>query len=117
MSGSIRLHKEHGLNPTISTCFFCGQDKNELVLLGAAYKEQAPMHMVMNKEPCDTCKGYMEQGVMLISVRDGEHGDNPYKTGKIAVVKVEYMQRVSPGFKGRIAFIEDSVWTKLGLPE
>jgi hypothetical protein len=48
---SLRLHSKHGLNPTIPTCYFCGKEKNELVLLGAAYKEQAPMHMTLDKEP------------------------------------------------------------------
>jgi hypothetical protein len=117
MSESIRLHKEHGLNPTIVTCFFCGKEKNEIALLGSAYKDATPMHMVLNKEPCDECKSLMDQGVMLISVRDGEYGDNPYRTGKIAVMKEEVAQRIFKGFKGRVAFVEDSAWTKMGLPE
>ena len=113
---SLRLHREHGVNPTIPTCYFCGKEKNEVVLLGAAYKEQAPMHMVINKEPCDECKKYMEMGVLLISVRDGEHGENPYRTGKISVIKEEAAQKIFKGFSGRVAFIEDSVWEKIGLP-
>lgn len=42
---SVRLHPKYGVNPTIPTCFWCGKDKNEIALLGAAYKEEAPMHM------------------------------------------------------------------------
>ena len=117
MSNSIRLHPTHGLNPTITTCFFCGKEKNEIALLGNAFKERAPMHMVLDKKPCDECKGLMAQGVMLISVRDGEHNDNPYRTGKIAVVKEEAAQKMFTGFKGRVAFVEDNVWKKIGLPE
>ena len=26
------LHKEHGVNPTIPICSFCGEDKNDIVL-------------------------------------------------------------------------------------
>lgn len=34
MSNSIRLSPKHGLNPSISVCFFCGEDKNEIILPG-----------------------------------------------------------------------------------
>lgn len=115
---SIHLHKEHGLNPTVTQCFFCGKDKNEIALLGAAYKGEAPRHMCINKEPCDECKSYMAMGVMLISVQDNTDPENPYKTGHIAVIKQEAAQRMFPNIgENRIAFVEDSVWEKLGLPE
>ncbi len=71
---SLRLHKEHGVNPTIPLCYFCGKEKGELVMLGAAYKEKAPMNMVINKEPCPDCVENMKKGIMFISVRDGEEG-------------------------------------------
>jgi hypothetical protein len=34
----MRLHNEYGLNPTIPICFFCGESKDEVALLGANYK-------------------------------------------------------------------------------
>ena len=70
MTGSIRLHPKFGLNPTIPTCFWCGKDKNELILLGAAFKEEAPRHMYLDYEPCDTCKDQMKLGVTLIEAND-----------------------------------------------
>lgn len=118
MSGSIRLHHEHGLNPTIPVCFLCGKDKNEIALLGAAYKEQAPMHMCIDKEPCDECKGLMAQGILLICVQDNTDQSNPYRTGKICVIKEEAAKRLfSTLGNSRAAFIEESAWKKLGLPE
>ena len=117
MSGSIRLHREHGLNPTITVCFICGKDKNEIALLGAAYKEQAPMHMCINKEPCDECKKMMDMGVLLVSVRDGTDHENPYRTGGMCVVKPEAAQRWFTTLgKGRMAFVEDTAWDQIGLP-
>ena len=56
MSDSIRLHPEHGLNPTLCTCFWCGEDTGEIALLGATYNGEAPMHLVLNYEPCAACK-------------------------------------------------------------
>ena len=56
MSDSIPLHPEYGVNPTISTCFYCGEGKNEIALLGSHYNGEAPMHMVLDVVPCDACK-------------------------------------------------------------
>ena len=44
MSNSIRLHKEHSLNPTLCTCFYCGKETGEIALLGASYggREHGP---------------------------------------------------------------------------
>ena len=115
---SIQLHSKYGVNPTIPTCFFCGKEKNEVALLGAAYEEEAPMHMVIDKEPCDECKGYMAQGVMLVGVLDGTDHGNPYRTGKICVIKAEAAQRIFPSIgNNRGAFVEDSAWNKIGLPK
>ena len=113
---SIRLHSTYGVNPTIPVCFFCGKDKNEVALLGSAYHGKAPMHMVIDKIPCEECKKHMAMGVLLISVKDGESGDNPYRTGKIAVITEEAAKRIFTGLNGCIAFVEDSAWTKIGLP-
>jgi hypothetical protein len=114
----IRLHKEHGLNPTIPQCFFCGKDKDEIVLLGAAYKEEAPMKMCVDQIPCDECKKLMEMGVLLISVQDGSNRNNPYRTGKLVVITQEVAKRVFNNIgESRVAFIEESAWQRIGLPE
>ena len=116
--GRIRLHKEFGLNPTITKCFLCGEDKNEIILLGAAYKGRAPMHMCLDTTPCDKCQGHMKQGIILISVKDGESGDNPYRTGGWCVVKEEAMLQVTTPkmLEKRMMFVPDSAWEQLGLP-
>jgi hypothetical protein len=120
MSGSIRLHPEFGVNPTIPQCYLCGEDKGEVALLGAAYKGQAPMHMCIDKEPCDNCKGYMKQGVIFVGVVDGANHDNPARTGRYCVIKDEAVQRMLKDSKEvlqkRAAFIEESIWKRLGLP-
>lgn len=114
------VHLDFGLNPTIPQCFFCGEDKNEVALLGAAFKGEAPMHMCINKEPCDKCKGYMQQGVIFIGVKDGESGENPFRTGRFCVIKEEAVKRMLNNSyfvpQSRVAFIEESTWVALGLP-
>ena len=64
----------------------------------------------------------MELGVMLIVVRDGESGDNPYKTGQIYCITDEAAARMiqpeellADVLKKRMTFIEQSVAEMLGL--
>lgn len=124
----VYLHPEYGLNPTIPTCFFCGESKNEIVLLGIKSKaitgsEEAPMRgPVFDHEPCDKCAELMKRGILLISVRDGESGNNPYRTGRLCVIREEAFKRIFFGLpcenalKCRFAFVEDAVWRAIGLP-
>ena len=72
MSG-IRISPKHGVNPSMSRCYFCDGEKNELILTGMLPGDaEAPREAVWNTEPCDQCKEYMKQGVIIISIRDGE---------------------------------------------
>ena len=135
MSG-IRLSPKYGVNPSLSVCFFCGGGKNEIVLPGWLRGDaEAPRKAVWHKEPCDECKKFMEQGVMLIRVRDEPAStkphENPYRLGQIIVVKVDYFQRIrgreqvgSPMWKWandammrRCSFVEDSAWKAFGFPD
>lgn len=76
MSKSIRLSKRHGVNPTICTCFFCSKEKNEIALLGHLKGDaEAPMHAVLDYEPCDECKANMDLGVTLIGAMEHPNTD------------------------------------------
>lgn len=108
----ILLHKEYGLNPTISQCFYCGKEKNEIALLGAYCKDKAPMKSVTNYEPCDECRELMEKGFMLIEAKDGSDQKNPYRTGHMTVISLEAAKQIFEGIdfdKQRWSFIEEGV--------
>ena len=51
---SIKLSPNHGLNPTIPVCFWCGKEKNEVALMGKMDKQDsaAPKHLVVDYPPC-----------------------------------------------------------------
>ena len=73
----------------------------------------------MPPKPCKECAGYMKQGVVIMSVKDG---DPNYRTGGFWVVKEEAMGRVIDNpemladvLKRRVCLIGDSVCEKLGL--
>jgi hypothetical protein len=134
---SVRLHPKYGVNPTIPTCFWCRKDRNEVVLLGAAYKGEAPMHMLMDYQPCDECKANWARGILLIEVSETPLHPNqrgmykerwpgeqvPYPTGTWCVIKEEVVDRLpvsdelkADARKCRRVFVEIAVWTKLGFP-
>lgn len=118
----IKLSKKHGLNPAIPKCFYCGEDKNEIILAGRLPDDaEAPHGAVWDTTPCEKCADCMRQGVILIEVRDGESGRNPYRAGGWVVVKEDAIRRMikepalSEVLKNRVAFIESAVWKAIGL--
>jgi len=122
---NLRLHNKYGVNPTVFSCFVCGKDVG-VALLGAGYHGEAPRHIgALDDKPCDECKKFMSQGVILISVKDGEEEKNmrsPYRTGAWCVIRDEAIRRMFTGaavedvLKKRICFVPDSVWDTVGLP-
>jgi hypothetical protein len=122
-STSIRLSPKHGVNPMVTHCFYCNEATGVALLGKLKGDVEAPRAGVLDHEPCDTCAGYMEQGVILISVREGEPVDNPYRTGGWAVVTVEAVERWFDAdtagrlVSRRVVFVPDAVWTALGLPD
>jgi len=126
MSRNIRLSKKYGVNPAIPKCFYCYEDKSEIILAGKLPGDiEAPRGVVWDKRPCDKCKGFMEQGIILISVDEAKTTDpqNPWRTDGWVVVKEEAVRRmvIPPELvehicKSRVCFVPDDAWDKLGLP-
>lgn len=101
MSKSIKLSPKHGVNPTIPICFYCGESKNEVALLGRINRadDEAPMHALLDYEPCDKCKALMNQGITLIEVSQQPEVDNQppiaqnlYPTGGWHVVTENFIR-------------------------
>lgn len=121
---SIKLSPKHGLNPAIPLCFFCNEPKNEIVLPGRLPGDvEAPRNVVWNHVPCSTCEEHMGNGIIIISVRDGETGNNPYRTGGWAVVKDDAVSRLIGNAEllqqvlaKRVMFMENKTWEQIGLP-
>lgn len=107
----------------MTQCFICGGDKD--ILLDRHLKERFPHHPIcIDKEPCEKCKEYMRIGIIIISVRDGESGENPYRTGGFWVVKEETIHKlitdndelVNSILKSRVMYMDDSTVKAVGLP-
>lgn len=129
MNKSIKISPKHGLNPSITKCFWCGSDKNELVLMGKLPgDEKAPMHCIMDYDPCDKCKEAWSKGITLIGVtKTAAHKDqlpisqnqdgNVYPSGNLACITEEAVKRLFSDnktaeiretlLKKRIAYFEE----------
>jgi len=107
MSKRIKLSEKYGVNPTIPVCFWCGESKNEIALLGRlgdARKGEdieAPKNMVLDYEPCDKCKENMALGVTLMEVQNEPlHEKQPeiqkdlYPTSRWCVITREAADRI-----------------------
>jgi hypothetical protein len=117
MPRGLTLSRQHGVNPAIPLCYFCGEPKNEVILAGRLPGDaEAPHNAVWDKHPCDKCEAHMKQGIILISVQAGSDRDNPYRTGGWVVIKETAYARIFGPPPQRVAFVEDEAWDKLGLP-
>lgn len=118
MSGSIRLSEKHGVNPMLLKCAICGNDAG-LALLGRLPGDaEAPREGSDGRTLCNDCEGVLKQGGgMLIEVRDGEKGQDPFRTGQVWGLKKEAFDRISPDPSQRVAYIEEKAAKMLGLPK
>lgn len=127
MGKEIKLSPKYGLNPTIPVCFWCGKDKNEVALLGhigngKKHEDfEAPMHMVLDYEPCEECEKAMAMGFTVMEatrtpneVTDREMQSGVYPTGKWAVLTHEAAARIFPDAENfSKAFLEMGVYDKI----
>lgn len=127
----IRLSPKHGVNPSIPTCFWCGETKNEVILFGRLPNDQeAGMHCgVVDYVPCEKCAAQWAQGIVLIEAVTTTPADNRpqigtgiYPTGRFAVIKTEAAERIfdaemaAAAIQYRKAFIDSEALNMLLSP-
>lgn len=109
MSKEIRLSPQHGVNPSLDLCFWCGKERG-VVLCGRIHAKkgdhsdvEAPKGMVTSLEPCEACKKKFATGIHMIEVSDdssrfggqerfgikGDDGKLHWPTGRWAVLPPE----------------------------
>jgi len=96
----ITLHKEHGVNPSLELCFWCGEAMG-VALLGHNKGKEAPRHIITGYEPCQTCKDGMAQGISFVECRQAAlHEEQPeiqqglVPTGRWFVIKREAVPNI-----------------------
>lgn len=100
---SIRISPKYGVNPTIPICFFCGEEKSEIALLGKIGGKgkdlEAPRHALLDYEPCEECLKKMATGITLVEVSNTPVSanqppiaENAYPTGNWWVVTEDFIR-------------------------
>lgn len=106
----------------VETCRLCGDETGSILLLGNHCKTEAPRKGATRHSVCDRCQEAMKVGIMFVEVKDGEHGDNPFRTGNLWALREEAVDRIisdpailSQVKKSRVCFMEQSTAKQLGL--
>jgi hypothetical protein len=114
MKDEIILSPKHGLNPSLLKCFACGKDAGIALLGELKNDEEAPWEMTDKTIFCNNCQNVINQdGLLVISVRDGETGNNPFRTGKLVGITKEAKERIFKDIKTNVCYMEDSVFDKI----
>lgn len=110
----IILSPKHGLNPSLLKCFACGKNAGIALLGKLKNDEEAPREMTDKTIFCNDCQNVINQdGLLVISVRDGETSDNPYRTGKMVGITKEAKNIIFKDIKTNVCYMEDSVFDKI----
>ena len=114
----LKLSKEYGVNPSVLRCEVCGKDYG-IGLFGAAIKDkktgktcEAPHEMVHGL--CEDCQKVVDQGgLLIIEVRDGETGNNPYRTGRITGITKQAKEGMFHNVNSNICYMEHTMFEQL----
>ena len=103
---TIVLSPKHGVNPSILHCECCGKDYG-LAMFGRLKGDvEAPRDVMQGF--CDDCKAVIDQGgVMIVEIKDGEKGPNPYRTGKLVGITKEAKERIFEGCNAPMSYMEE----------
>lgn len=106
----IILSPKHGVNPSVMHCFICGKETGVALLGRLKDDAEAPRDMTNPNELCDNCKALLKaKNKCIIECRDGESGDNPYRTGRFVFLK----DGALPGIKHPVNYMEHSLFEQI----
>lgn len=107
---NIELSPKYGANPSVCHCICCGKEYGVALLGKLKDDKEAPKDIYSGL--CEDCRGVIDKGgVMFIEVKDGETGDNPYRTGRVVGVSKEFKERNH--VEHSIMYMEESTFDSL----
>lgn len=95
---SIRISEKHGVNPSMMTCFYCGEVTGIALMGKLPGDAEAPRQCCCSVEPCDKCKEKFKDYVLMVEAQSSDSKD-PQPTGRWFALKKEAlnpMYRNSP---------------------
>ena len=123
----LKLSPKHGLNPTIAVCFWCGEEKGEIALLGhigdgrKGEDIEANMYSVIDYEPCPACMAKMDAGFTVVEATTSPNDittvpiqEGIYPTGRFVVITREAAHKIFRLEEGVTkAFLQADIFQKL----
>lgn len=117
MKDEILLSEKHGVNPSLACCIICGAD-HSVLLFGRLQNDRQAPHKV-SQGICQACEDAIKSGAVLcVEVRDGESGNNPYRTGRIFGVRKDAFTRIftlPAAVEKGFCFIPESLVKRTGM--
>ena len=105
----ITLSAKHGVNPSITHCECCGKEIGIAMFGKLKGDVEAPRDVYMGL--CDDCQKVIDQdGLMIIEVRDGETGKNPYRTGRIVGITKEAKEKMFKNVGSSVCYMKESMF-------
>lgn len=112
MSKSIKLSPKHGVNPSVTHCECCGKEIGVALFGKLKGDKEAPRDVFMGL--CDDCQKVIDaNGLMIIEVKDGETGKNPYRTGRIVGITKDAKERMFKDISSPICYMEQSMFSQM----
>lgn len=112
MSKSIKLSTKYGVNPSVTHCECCGKEIGVALFGKLKGDKEAPRDVFMGL--CDDCQKVINaKGLMIIEVRDGETGKNPYRTGRIVGITKDAKERMFKDINSPICYMEQSMFSSM----
>jgi hypothetical protein len=91
---SIRLSEKHGVNPSMDTCFYCGEVTGIALMGKISNKDnpdvEAPRYCCSSVKPCDKCAEKYKDYVLMVEAKSSD-SKNPQPTGRWFVLKKEVL--------------------------
>lgn len=75
------ISQKHGLNLTMSVCFFCGQNKGLIILGKLKNDAKAPNKVLADYQPCKACAEKFTRGHLVVEVTTTDTGSIPIAPG------------------------------------
>lgn len=117
MGKSVRISKKYGVNPSVTHCECCGKEIG-VALFGTSWKDEkgrtaeAPRDVYLGL--CSDCQSVVDQdGLIVIEVRDGESGNNPFRTGRLIGITKEAKERLFQDVTSNIVYMEHSMFSDI----
>lgn len=99
---SILLSEKYGVNPSMNTCFYCGETTGIALMGKLPGDKEAPRYCCSSVTPCEKCAEKYKDYVLIVEMPDCE---NSTPTGRWFALKKDILK--SEFRKSPVAFMLD----------